>query len=99
MRRCLDCPRLIAGGSRCAECRRAHERVRNGRRSAEARGPWARAVKERDGNRCQRCGSPEGVEAHHIRPLAQGGGDTLDNGITLCGGCHKAVHRAMRGAA
>ena len=47
---------------------------------------WARMVKERDEQRCRHegCDETEGLEAHHIIPVSQGGQNTLDNGITLC---------------
>lgn len=52
---------------------------------------WARLVKERDGRQCQfeGCGATDGLEAHHLVPLSQGGGNTLDNGITLCREHHR----------
>ena len=102
-RRCLvfGCGRFIRVGSRCDEHQRAHERARD-----RARGPrrdgalhsrWARLVKHRDGFVCRRCGSAEHVEAHHIRPLAEGGGYTLVNGITLCKEHHREAHRGKYG--
>lgn len=59
-----------------------------------------RAMYERDGFRCVRCGRhfPEGrgLDAHHRHLRSQGGMGTLDNGISLCGsgttGCHGWVH-------
>ena len=52
---------------------------------------WARLVKERDGGRCQfeGCGATDNLEAHHLLPLAQGGLNTLENGITLCREHHR----------
>lgn len=52
---------------------------------------WARLVKERDEHRCQfeGCEATEGLEAHHIIPVSQGGQNTLDNGITLCREHHR----------
>lgn len=94
-RKCLDCPRLIGGGSRCDACRRAHERRRGQRRSSYSRGGWATAVKRRDGYRCARCGSPYELEAHHILPLSRGGADEVANGVTLCRDCHLEMHRGQ----
>ena len=56
---------------------------------------WAKAVKDRAGNRCEECGSFELLEAHHIRsvkthPLLQA---DIDNGICLCTKCHKKAHK------
>ena len=60
-------------------------------------------ILKRDAHTCQECGwSPviahpgDGpkryVNAHHKVPRAEGGGNTLENGITLCNLCHAAVH-------
>ena len=51
-----------------------------------SRSEWARRVKQRDGQVCriEGCNRTEQLEAHHIVPLAQGGKNTLDNGVTLC---------------
>lgn len=49
-------------------------------------------VKERSGNRCERCGIDidenfEG-EFHHIIPVIYGGSNELDNCSLLCHNCH-----------
>jgi 5-methylcytosine-specific restriction endonuclease McrA len=48
----------------------------------------SRAVKKRDGYRCRRCGARRQLSAHHIKPRAQGGTDSLRNLLTLCAACH-----------
>jgi len=53
---------------------------------------WSKAVKNRDSNKCAKCGSVEKLHAHHKRPVARGGKNTLENGITLCRECHTAAH-------
>jgi hypothetical protein len=47
------------------------------------------AVFGRDKFKCVVCGGP-GIDAHHIldRKLFPDGGYYLDNGVTLCSGCH-----------
>lgn len=45
----------------------------------------------RDHGQCLRCGSPA-TDAHHIRPLAEGGKDELDNQASLCWYCHQEWH-------
>ena len=56
-----------------------------------------RRVLTRDRHTCQDC-RRQGlarVEVHHIRHLADGGSDELENLVTLCGGpegCHRARH-------
>lgn len=59
---------------------------------------WSKAVRERDGNKCTRCGkSPKRLHSHHIIPIEQCIDSNLEfdikNGITLCPKCHKAIHR------
>jgi len=47
---------------------------------------------ERDGWRCQSCGSQRDLQVHHVRPRSQLGHDALENLITLCVGCHQHHH-------
>lgn len=50
----------------------------------------------RDCFACTTCGSPEHLECHHIVMVSLGGGHDLDNLLTLCRACHKAIHKALR---
>ncbi len=54
-------------------------------------------VLERDDFTCQKCECHTMAPPHHIIFLSQGGSDTLENMITLCGplenDCHRKVHR------
>jgi 5-methylcytosine-specific restriction endonuclease McrA len=84
-RKCLDCPAIIATGSRCKPCQERY-------RDTYSRHGWADGVKARDGYRCRRCGCATNLKAHHIRPISRGGGHELSNGITLCGECHQREH-------
>ncbi len=52
-----------------------------------------RKILERDGWRCQVCGSMQQLEVHHLKFRSQSGGDEEQNLITLCAGCHEKVHR------
>ena len=56
-------------------------------------------VLERDGWRCQHCGSSIDLQVHHIRPRGRLGKDTEQNLITLCATCHRDAHLHMTGAA
>jgi 5-methylcytosine-specific restriction endonuclease McrA len=49
-------------------------------------------VLERDGWRCQNCGSPRDLHAHHLAKRSKLGDDALDNLITLCATCHRRQH-------
>lgn len=60
---------------------------------------WSKAVKDRDGWKCQLCGKDCGkigghAHAHHImRKQSTAMRYNLENGICLCAGCHKfGVH-------
>ena len=51
-----------------------------------------RNVLERDGWRCQECGSLSNLEVHHIEHRSQTGNDSEENLITLCSSCHRTIH-------
>ena len=50
-------------------------------------------VLERDGWRCQVCGSMQNLQVHHLKFRSQAGGDEEQNLITLCEECHTRIHR------
>ena len=52
-----------------------------------------RQVLERDGWRCQVCGSMQNLQVHHLKFRSHSGGDTEQNLITLCTECHERAHR------
>ncbi len=54
-----------------------------------------RRVLARDRHRCRApgCSSTRFLEIHHIVPRKQGGANTEENLITLCGACHRQAHR------
>ena len=47
------------------------------------------SYKQKDGSRC---GSRRFLEIHHVKPVSQGGSDTLENLRLLCHGHHKVAH-------
>ena len=51
-----------------------------------------RKVLERDGWRCQTCGSMQHLQVHHLKFRSQSGGDEEQNLITLCAECHERMH-------
>jgi 5-methylcytosine-specific restriction endonuclease McrA len=53
-------------------------------------------VLERDGWRCQDCGSAKMLEVHHVQPRGKLGHDTSENLITLCVDCHARWHGINR---
>ena len=58
---------------------------------------WRKAVFERDGYACRRCGDDRGrnLHAHHVKAFATHPALRFDvaNGLTLCEPCHEAEHR------
>ncbi|WP_086553259.1 HNH endonuclease [Acetobacter orientalis] len=53
--------------------------------------------------RCQACNSSapfkskdgqDFLELHHVKPLAEGGSDKVENAVALCPNCHRALHHA-----
>jgi hypothetical protein len=59
-----------------------------------------RAVIERDGCRCVRCGTTVGETAHvhHRLRRSEGGIDSSANLVTLCPDCHGVIHHRQAGA-
>lgn len=54
-------------------------------------------VMERDGHKCRMCGTSRGLaDVHHIIKRSQGGGDDMDNLITLCRRCHNKQHAQVQ---
>ncbi|WP_146037372.1 HNH endonuclease [Novosphingobium guangzhouense] len=60
-------------------------------------------VNESAAGLCEACGDaapfnrPDGLpylEVHHVRPLSEGGPDTVDNSIAACPNCHRRLHHA-----
>ena len=66
------------------------------RLNADAYYRLRRKILERDGWRCQHCGSISGVEVHHTEHRSQGGSDCEENLIALCSECHALAHKTHR---
>jgi hypothetical protein len=52
-------------------------------------------VIERDNHRCVECGSDYNLEVHHIKPIKDGGNNSLRNLQTLCEDCHNNQHNKI----
>lgn len=56
-------------------------------------------ILQRDGWRCQMCGSMQRLQVHHIQFRSHSGADLEENLITLCSECHAQTHlRPLTGA-
>lgn len=55
---------------------------------------WVKAVKDRDGWCCTKCGSTDRLHAHHIKPWRHYPDSRYDvsNGVALCHECHEKAH-------
>lgn len=55
---------------------------------------WRDSVKERDGNKCRKCGATDRLHAHHIKAWRESPDlrYDIDNGLTLCAPCHEIEH-------
>lgn len=51
-----------------------------------------RNKKQDAGNKCQKCGSSDRLDVHHILPLTRGGTNNTLNLIVLCHACHLKRH-------
>jgi 5-methylcytosine-specific restriction endonuclease McrA len=49
-------------------------------------------VFDRDGWRCQVCGSSQNLHIHHLRFRSHQGDDNEQNLITVCANCHSSAH-------
>ena len=54
-----------------------------------------RQILERDGWRCQGCGSSLNLQIHHKQFRGQSGHDSEENLITLCAQCHAQNHLTL----
>ncbi|MFC1573288.1 HNH endonuclease [Candidatus Eisenbacteria bacterium] len=71
----------------------------SGRRTRSTIPPSVRSrVLARDRHRCQApgCARTRFLEVHHVRPVARGGSNRLENLTTLCSGCHRLQHSHSR---
>ncbi len=49
-------------------------------------------VLDRDGWRCQFCGTMRHLQVHHLKFRSQSGGDEEQNLIAVCAECHERMH-------
>ncbi len=88
----------LAKGAGLARGSRLKQRGQRKRRERSAEDRFRREVLEAAGGICQRCGSVQDVEAHHLAPRGRNSGHPLlhdkRNGAALCWECHDEVHHA-----
>jgi 5-methylcytosine-specific restriction endonuclease McrA len=56
---------------------------------------WRAQVLLRDNNSCRKCGSRQGIEAHHIYSVKEEPSlaHDINNGVALCWACHRKFHK------
>lgn len=54
-------------------------------------------VFERDGGRCQKCGSRSDLQLDHVIPVSKGGGNATQNIQLLCGDCNRKKGNSVGG--
>jgi len=72
------------------------KKFRGGKSRTAKRGrEWTSQIKERDGYKCQNCGTSEKLHAHHIISWKEREDlrYELSNGITYCHKCHHSIER------
>lgn len=52
---------------------------------------------DRDGWKCRYCGNRNGLHPHHVIYRSHGGSDNMNNLLTLCWKCHRAIHDGFLG--
>jgi len=62
------------------------------RLDADAYQQLCRQILERDGWRCQGCGTMQQLQVHHKEFRSHSGADSEENLIALCDDCHRLVH-------
>lgn len=99
LRKCSNCGCGISVGSKkgfCQSCYFAKRKAESNRiyNIAEYK-DWRSSVYKRDDYRCKVCYSNKDLNAHHIYPKQYHIDKVfeLDNGITLCGECHRKTYR------
>jgi 5-methylcytosine-specific restriction endonuclease McrA len=72
--------------------------LENGRNKSTIKPSTRREVMSRDNHTCQGqgCSSKRYLEVHHKVPRTMGGSNNPENLVTLCGACHRLVHRQKR---
>ena len=73
--------------------------LRNGLSRERCLRLWSEFIRERDGHQCVDCRSRRRLSAHHISRKSLFVETQFDtgNGITLCRGCHQAMHQGFNG--
>jgi len=75
---------------RCLRLKRPRVRLDD-----EAYRELLRHILQRDGWRCQSCGSMQNLEVHHMKFRSRSGDDSEANLITLCVACHARMHHSF----
>jgi hypothetical protein len=100
--RCMVCPQLIS--TRESYCLRHRPKRDTRRGSGAAQRSFRAGAMQQAGGQCEaevdgvRCVErrPELLEAHHLRPVSEGGTSDLHNAVVLCVEHHRQWHETHR---
>ena len=103
IRHCPECGKAETGAGEVDQCdlEKAYcdaQVLENGRNKSTIKPSTRREVLSRDNHTCQGqgCSSKRYLEVHHKVSRSMGGSNEAENLITLCGACHRLVHRQTR---
>lgn len=89
-----DCFRAIDRKIKHRNYLKQRRKFANGTHRRGVRSDLKNIILERDGYSCKTCSvQSDYLTVHHIVPVSDGGGDELNNLITLCTECHVKVHQ------
>ena len=102
---CEACNKEIIGGRRnptvngkklvtCVPCsvEISLNKTRENSRKRQGFNSISKKVISSRGSRCEKCGSDQNLEAHHLTRLMDGGTNEENNLIVLCHVCHRKEH-------
>jgi len=103
IRHCPECGKAETGAGELSQndLEKAYcdaQVLENGKNKATIKPSTRREVMSRDNHTCQGqgCNSKRYLEVHHKVPRALGGGNDESNLMTMCGACHRLVHRKQK---
>ena len=75
---------------------RPNKRAKGWERKMLAMKAWRTAVLQRDRHRCVFCERRSELQGHHVCGRAPSIVFLPENGLTVCGDCHRQVHKSIK---